>query len=515
MKKILFNKKVIAFTVVVVLIGAYILYTQSKTDIPYEFIVVEKGDLIQEISVTGKIKAAQDVDLSFEQGGRVSLINVDIGDKVNIWQTLAVLDNLDLRSQVLQAEANLEAEQANLSALKSGTRVEELRVQEVKVENAQKNLNDAKRDVINKIQDAYTKSDDAIYNRVDQMFSNPKSNNPTLDPVTGQQAKTDLEWGRVLVENILNNWRVSTNSLKIESDLDAAILEAKDNLEQIRLFMNSVALMVNELKSSSTITQTTINLYRTDITTARTNIDTANTNLLTVGSALQANESSLVLAEQELLLKEAGSTDEQIATQEALVKGANANLGSIQAKLNKTIIKAPFSGIVTKKEVEVGEVISIGTLAFSLISEGQFEIEAYIPEVDIPKVNISDMSKITLDAYDDDQIFQAKVIHIDPAETTIEGVSTYKTTLQLIEKDGRILPGMTANIDILTASLIDVISIPSRAVISKNGNKVVKVIDIDNETVEVIVKTGIYDSEGNVEITEGVNIGDKVIIFTK
>jgi len=237
------------------------------------------------------------------------------------------------------------------------------------------------------------------------------------------------------------------------------------------------------------------------------------------------------LAEQELELKKAGTMEEQIAAQEAQVDKARAEKDQYKAQLSKTIIYSPISGVVTKRNLEPGEIVSANTTVFSIISDVNFsapsssagkqggpasgwEIEADVPEVDIAKLEIGDIAKITLDAYGDEIFFSAVIVAIDPAETLVEGVPSYKTTLQFEKEDNRIRPGMTANLDIVTEKKDGVIVIPQRAVISKNGQKFVRVVS-GEVTEEREVKTGLRGSYGDIEILEGIEEGDKVITFMK
>jgi HlyD family secretion protein len=188
---------------------------------------------------------------------------------------------------------------------------------------------------------------------------------------------------------------------------------------------------------------------------------------------------------------------------------------NIKTQLAKTVIFSPINSILTKMEIEVGENASLNVAIISLMSASEFEIEARVAEVDIAKIKINDSAKVTLDAYGSDIIFEAKVVKIDPAETIIEGLPTYKVTLQFIEKDDRLKSGMTADIDILTAQKQEVILIPQRAVISENGDKLVRVLEKGNKVKKVIVKTGLRGSSGEIEIVEGLAEGDKVIISIK
>jgi HlyD family secretion protein len=150
------------------------------------------------------------------------------------------------------------------------------------------------------------------------------------------------------------------------------------------------------------------------------------------------------------------------------------------------------------------------------MSDSVWKIETNVPEVDVAKIAVGDPARISFDAYGTDVIFAAKVISIDPAETIIEGVSTYKVTLVLDEKDDRILSGMTANIDISTDKREDVLMVPFRAVLSKDDGKYVRIPSADGLTAtEKKVEIGLRGSDGNVEVLNGLVAGEQVVIYEK
>ncbi len=514
MKKF-FKKPIVIIVTAIILIGAgYLIFGRSKEP-AYEFTTAQRGDIIQEVSVTGRIKPAHDVDLAFENGGRVSRIFVDIGDNVAVGQKLVQLGNAGLYAQLAEAEADLKTQKAELEELKVGTREEEIKVEEIKVENAQAALEEAKKNLVDKMQDAYTKSDDAVRNKIDQFFEKPAIPNPTIDfPLTDNQLKIDVEWQRLVTENTLTSWKFSLGELNPAGDLFFYTNLTKSNLNQIKTFLDKAAQALNAAKTSSKLTQATIDGWRTDMATARTNVNTALSNLLTADTALKTAESNFNLANQELLLKRAGATNEQLQAQEAQVEKAEASVLNYQAQIAKTVIVSPIAGVVTRQETKVGEIVSANANVVSIISAANFEIEANVPEADIAKIKIGNPAKVTLDAYGDDVEFEAKVVKINPAETIIEGVATYKATFQFTEDDERIKSGMTANIDVMADKRENVIVLPQRAVITKDGDKIVRVVK-GNNIMEVKVETGLRGSYGDIEIIKGISEGDKVITLLK
>jgi HlyD family secretion protein len=146
-----------------------------------------------------------------------------------------------------------------------------------------------------------------------------------------------------------------------------------------------------------------------------------------------------------------------------------------------------------------------------MISDANFEVESFIPEADIAQIHIGDTGTTTLDAYGDSVSFVVVVTAIDLSETEVDGVSTYKTTLQFTETDDRILSGMTANIDLVSETRSGVLSIPQSAVTSKAGKRTVMVRNTAGKTETRDVRTGSRDNAGNIEVLEGVAEGETII----
>ncbi len=326
--------------------------------------------------------------------------------------------------------------------------------------------------------------------------------------------KINAESLRVKVTRDFSDWQTELLGIFFDTpaeDLETALETARDHLLSIRDFLN---VTLDALNEAASLSAATLDAYKTDVNTGRTNVNAA---LSSVNGRLQniaVQKVTTGKVKQELELAKAGTANEQVLAQEANVKQAQARVQNIQAQLAKTIIRSPFSGVITKKNVRVGEIVSVNVSVVSLISESEFEIESFIPETDVAVISIGDGATITLDAYTSNDIFYAKVISIELAETVIEGVATYKTIFQFNNIDERIKSGMTANVDVLTEKLNDVIAIPQRAVASKDGKKFVRILE-GKELKELEVKTGIRGSDGTIEITEGISEGDKVVTFIK
>jgi len=493
------------------LIGSLILVGGGSSE-KGEYATVERGSIIQEVSVTGRVKAVERAELGLEKGGRVAWISARVGGAVSAGQSLLAIDNGDLLASLEQAQANVKKEEANLTELLRGTRPEEIRIQESKVASAEISVEDSVKNLVDTLIDTYTKSDDAIRNKIDQFFSSPRTQSAQLNfTIADTQLESDLENGRYILETVLVDWEKKARSVSVNDDLTQMLSLTKRNMESVRLFLEKVSQAVNGLNANTTLTQTTIDTYKSSVSTARTNVNTATSNLSAAEEKFRTAESALATAEKELALKKAGSTPEAITAQEAALQYAVAEIKNIEAQIAKTVIRAPFAGTVVKQEAKVGEILPANSAVITLISEGNFNIEANVPEADIAKVSVGDEAVVTLDAYGSDVEFSARIALIEPGETIVDGVPTYKVTFEFTTQDPRIKSGMTANIDISILSKASVMRIPQRFVLGKNGTRTVTVLR--NGALETVnVTLGERGEGGFVEVVEGLVLGEKIFV---
>jgi RND family efflux transporter MFP subunit len=260
--------------------------------------------------------------------------------------------------------------------------------------------------------------------------------------------------------------------------------------------------------------QSVIDAYKLSISSARASLNTVVASLTLSEQNYNTSKSSLERSKQQLALKKAGSTNEQIAAGRARVQSTSAQVQSAQAILAKTMIVAPFDGIVTKMEAKEGESTVLGTTYVSMISASNYEVESYVSESDIAKVKVAQPARITLDTYGKDVIFGASVFEVDPAETVVDGVTTYKIKLSFNERDEGIKSGMTSNITIETSNKPSTFVIPQEALFLVAGEKMVTV-DQGGNRVNRKVETGGLNASGEIEIVSGLVAGERVVVKNK
>lgn len=515
MDKLKFIKKPAFYVpaIIVVLLVLFFVFRGSGAP-ALSFTEAKRGEVAQEVDVTGQIKSADSVDLAFERGGKIKSVSAVEGKDVMAGQILISLDNSDLFAQLNEAEAGADAQEAKLEELKKGTRVEDLLIAKANFENAKKSLDNSRQNALDKISDAFAKADDAVRNKVDSAFTAPRGTRPVFNfsfsnSAADLQVKEDVEFGRRDAEKILVLWKSEIDAFSGVENLEINLSEAEKNLNAVKSFLDKVSLAISVGTPGTSVPAA----YNTDVFSARTNVAAAISNLSIARGQLNSDESSLIVYQNQLALKEAGATAETIAAQQAAVRQARARADSIRAQIEKNIIRSPIDGRVAKVNANVGEIAAAGVPLVSIISGKQFEIEANITEADIARVKIGDQAQVTFDAYGPELSYQAKVIKIDLGATNLEGVTAYKTTLQFLSEDEKILEGLTANINIETGKKENVLYVPTRNIVSRDGRKFVKIVRDEKKgiTEEIEVETGLRGSDGRTEIISGLQEGDKII----
>jgi len=510
-------KKRIIIGSIIVIVAALAVWgyfaSQNKPVVPT--VKATRGNITETVLVTGTTTPIQSVDLSFEQVGKVSAVYVNVGDKVKTGEPLVELEKSGLLAQLAQANASVASAQAQLDELKSGTRPEQIAIEEVRVANAQVALSQAQKTMIDALIDANAKAIDVMHNKTDEDFANPQTNNPILNfSATDPQLNIDLVSEKTAIENALSAWGTSLGAITADSDLLSASADAKKYLSQIKTFIDKLNDALSTAIPASAVSQASVAAWKIDAGAARSELGVAISGVGSAETGLSSAQANLSLENNNLTLQKAGSTPQQIAAQQAVVDQAKAGIQGIQVQLGKTVLRSPIDGVITVQGAKLGQIVTVTTSAIanssliSIISLKQLEIDADIPEVDVGRLALGQPVSITFDALQG-ETFKGSVMEIDPAETIIGGVVNYKIKVALASTDPRIKSGLTANLSIQTAVRTNVVLLPQYAIQQNNQGPFVRVVN-GKTTADVPVTLGIRGNDGNVEIISGVAEGQEV-----
>lgn len=200
---------------------------------------------------------------------------------------------------------------------------------------------------------------------------------------------------------------------------------------------------------------------------------------------------------------------------------ALSNLEVTESDLAETVITAPMDGVVVGEPQTPGTMAVQGTSNPTVIMRiadlSKKQIRAKVDETDIGNVRVGQEAAFTVNAFPK-QKFTAKVSKISQTDVTTSWDSSsgssvsvvyYYVTLDVSDPDNLLLPGMTAQVDIVTADKPGALALPIAALKANAGGAYVLLVQPDGRTVQQSITTGIYSDE-YVEILEGLSEGDRV-----
>ncbi len=491
---------------VAVVAGGYFIFAPKNAN--YQFVTVEKGSITETVSVTGNTTPVSSVSLGFGGSGNIASVNSSVGKIVGKGQVLASLNTSDLYSQVQQAQANLDSQQAKLQGLQAGARPEDVAASQAALDKANQDLSNMYTGIGDTSVDSYAKASDAVRTQINEFFSNADANQPKLTYLTSNsQAQIDAESQRVGVGADLDNWQSQLNSI----DQSNAGLETL--LKKEIIYLNNARQLLNNLsktlESAPSLSASMLASYKAAVTAALNEVNTASKNLNTVSQNISSQKLAVSQSQAQLNLKKAGSSPQDIAAQQAQVANAQAQVTSAQSKLQNSQIVAPISGVITQFDAKVGQYASPGSTLISIISASSFEVDTQVSETDVGKITIGNKVSMTLDAFPG-ETFTGSVSYIDPAQTNNEGVVGYKVKITFDTDDKRLKSGLTVNINIETRNKDNILVLPQYAILQNDDGTFVQVLE-DKAVKNIPVTLGIQDQSGNVEIVSGVTEGEQVL----
>jgi HlyD family secretion protein len=431
---------------------------------------VKRQTLDRTVLASGKVVSSTDLSLSFEQSKVVQSISVKVGDKVKKGQTLATLSNGTERAALLAAKAKY-------NKVLEGSSNEEIALARVNLESITKTqdglVEDARRKLLSSDlvarADSITEEDSPV---ISGIYTGQEGSYTVVFHGGGSNSYvtfTGIESGTANINSYTPN-TLGTKGLHIQMPLSAN--------------PNEGATWTVSIPNTSGVSYVAnLNAYQ---------------------SAKNARDQAIAIAQAELNLKLASARRSD-------VDAALADVISAESNLEKTILRAPAEGTITKVDIKYGEISTVGKVAISLQDISNLYLEANINENNIRDVELGQSIEVTFDAFGDDK-YSATVSSIDPASTTTNNVVNYKIKALISDTDD-IKPGMTANMTILTKEIENALVLPGRTIETKNGKSVVHVITDERRQKTVLkdITIGLRGDGDLVEITSGLNEGDKVL----
>jgi HlyD family secretion protein len=225
--------------------------------------------------------------------------------------------------------------------------------------------------------------------------------------------------------------------------------------------------------------RTAVEQAKVALESSRASLDLARQNLkrqqdlwkdqLTTKEALDRAMNEVALRERDIEARQA-----EISMQTTRIRQTNADLDNAKYNLSQVTIESPIDGIVTRRNIEQGETVVIGTMnnagtvLLTIADMSVIEAELEVDETDIPNLQLGQKAKVTIDAIPD-KTFTGKVSEIgnSPIQAAAAGTSRQATNFKVkVTIDGQIpevRPGFTCTADITTATRSKALSVPIQA----------------------------------------------------
>ncbi len=506
-------------------------------------VTIERGNLTVEITAAGNLALSRAEDLSFDlfyQEGTVEEVLVEEGDTVEEGQVLASLDIDEWDEQLSILEDGVTAAKRQLT-----TEERDLLQAQINLQTAGDNLKNSQQDM-----EATGTLELALFNARITKRSAERHVGETQDIYTWP----DIETAQLAVDNA---------KAFLEYALDSELPQLTITYAQARL------------TAAEAILDAKTNAYDTEeVAIAKLQSEAAE---MAEAQAQKNLDSYLEEAAEDLAVKELSSElaqyrleDAEIAVKDAEKDLEDAGADLDEAKAKSPAITAPFTGFITRVNVEGGDEVLTGTVAIQLADPEKFEADIMVSEMDILQVELGGEAWVEVDAMPGLSL-PAKVTHISPTATIQSGVVNYKVKVEIeplettvrerqaamrgamtelapgelpdrlkqaieagqltqeqaeemmgqgqaqghtpspMSEEPLLREGLTATVSILVDEVADVLLVPNSAITNQGGQSYVQVLATSGETEERVIRTGITDWQFT-EVTGGLSEGEQIVV---
>lgn len=180
----------------------------------------------------------------------------------------------------------------------------------------------------------------------------------------------------------------------------------------------------------------------------------------------------------------------EVDATKAEVSAASATLDNNKTNLRYSKIVSPVDGTVISRAVDVGQTVAASFNTPTLFEVAKdltkMQIETSVSEADIGKIKVGQTAQYTLDGYQD-RIFEGKVTQVRLASTTTNNVVTYTVIISVDNDEGLVIPGMSANVSIITNEVKDVLCVDNKALKFTPSDNTKK---YEKQGIWILTKTG-------------------------
>lgn len=419
-----------------------------------EVATIETGSLDQTIEVTGSLNSFVDSNVAAKVSGKIVHMKVLEGDRVQTGQVMAEQDTSDLHVQLQQANAAIQAAQAQLQQAVINAKVQPEQT-DAQIQSARAALLAAQARL-----------------RALQTGARPQERQQVEQEVAA--AKANYDWAKIDYEN--------TKKLYEQGAVAKAALDAK------LAGFNAAQAQYQKAQKSLSLIQEGPRLEEIDAAEQA------------VRQAEEAYRQAITGKSQIELRRQ------QVAAARAALAQAKANRDYLHQQISNAIIRAPFNGAVAQRFLEVGAMAMPGSPVARLVNLDRLYFEANVPETLIREVQENQSVVVRIDAFPN-KTFAGRVAKIYP--TASETARDLKVRIVIPNTSALLKPGMFARGKIIIKTYRNVPLTPKVSMLESAGHTRVFIVQGD-QVQERTVKVRATDTD--LLYAEGVKPGEKVVI---
>ncbi len=438
--------------VLMILCLPWVSYSQEKEEaaVPVNGASVERGTITQELSLTADVGPHRSVTIVPKVGGTLEEISVKLGDRVGKGEVIAKIEDREYLLGVGQAQAAFSAAQTQWNLVKATAETEFL-------------------------------------SNLQQVEAALKMAQANLDKIKKGARKEEIERADAAYRQALESAET------MEKDLN----RARDNYEKGAISDQQFDRAELQFK-----------VAQAGLISARASLDlikkgAREEDIKVVEAQVEQTEAQLKILES---LKEARSWEAKIKGAEATAQQAEVALGLAKIRLDDCTIKAPISGIVSKRFVDAGAMVGPTQPLVSIVDVDTVKLLTHVSDEDIGLVKLTQRVGVKVDTYLD-RVFEVKEINISPVMDPLS--RKIEVEIKISNPDYLMKPGMFPRVRLLVRR-DNILLIPREAIMEKEGRKEVFVVR-DRKVHLQKISTGL-ERDDLVEVVSGLEEGDTVVV---
>ena len=477
---------------------------------PVEVTKAARGEIRSELELSGTIQAESQISVFPKVAGRLVALTVDEGDSVKKGTSLAVVEHEELELAVQQAEATLKAAETayeqtqQLAEVRVSSQIAQAKAQFRAAEIALQQVVDLSEiRTVTQIEQAQAALESLVAN-LQKIRSGARDEDRRQAEAGLSQADANLANARSNHERMVQlfqNGAISQQSVEsAKTQLDVAVAQQKIASEQLQLIDNgartediqAMEAQVEQAEASLRLAQTqaSTKTWEKDIELARAQVETARAGLISAEA-----------------LKTAKSWEAEITSARTARTQAEVALKLAQKRLNDATIRAPISGVISRRTLDLGGMALPAAPLFEIVNIETVKAAVEVIEVQLSQLTRNQQASIEIDGIDAQM--SGSVAFISPTLTPARRTAIVEVHID--NPSGTLKPGMFAKVTIPIKVHTDAILI-SRAALIEDANANTQTVFVIEEGVSQrrVVEIGLLRA-GEAEVLSGLTEGEAVV----